>query len=474
MKKLVTLLVALAMVLTLGTAAMAAEGDGSEANPYVIDNETISVTIPAGGTVYVKVDATEAPKTLTVDGGRMYWEWYLQIGVQTCNPYPNGAYQAEIPEGEIVVAIVNSSAESDAVLNVTVAGIESGTMDKPQILEGEFMYEDVALAEGDGDGYFYQWTAVADGSVELQMYSVTPEEGVEADIVVTNQNTGAQRSLLADGAANEYGETVLKLDVSEGDVLAIQVVVVPDANWNIPAAEISWSAVFSYPLGTELNPVMLEPEWNAEWTEASLTFSVPVGTTYYAVRAGGMMMSINGGEPFLVPNMMGMPYSFPITNDGEAEVEYTIHMYYPVGSMSRPEIVESGSHKVSFAEGSEPYYMSWIAEADGEVVISIESTTGWFYVVNNMTSYSYGDNHYSDDDPAVSSETITVAAGDEIQIVFNAYDPANMWASPAGDVTISIAYAGSDSDETGDMIGVVVAMLAVSGMGITVLKKKEF
>ena len=118
--------------------------------------------------------------------------------------------------------------------------------------------------------------------------------------------------------------------------------------------------------------------------------------------------------------------------------------------------------------------MSWIAEADGEVVISIESTTGWFYVVNNMTSYSYGDNHYSDDDPAVSSETITVAAGDEIQIIFNPYDAANPWNTPAGDVTISIAYAGSDSDETGDMIGVVVAMLAVSGMGITVLKKKEF
>jgi hypothetical protein len=36
------------------------------------------------------------------------------------------------------------------------------------------------------------------------------------------------------------------------------------------------------------------------------------------------------------------------------------------------------------------------------------------------------------------------------------------------------AKAPSGSDKTGDMIGVVIALLAVSGTAITVLKKKEF
>ena len=38
---------------------------------------------------------------------------------------------------------------------------------------------------------------------------------------------------------------------------------------------------------------------------------------------------------------------------------------------------------------------------------------------------------------------------------------------------LTTAASGGGSDETGDMIGVVVALLAVSGLGITVLKKKE-
>ena len=472
MKKLVTLLVALAMVLTLGTAAMAADmGTGVEGDPYVYYGapEAFDV-VPAGGSIYCDVYGV-AGTILTINDADAY---VIHNGVtyEAVDGVVTAPLSAGMPMMPVSLVIGNKGAE-DKAFTCTFA-LPAGDMSNPVVLEGEFLYETVALTEGDGDGYFYQWTAVADGSVELQLYSVTPE-GTAADIVVTNMNTYAQRSLSADGVADDWGTQVLKLDVAEGDVLSINVCVAPDANWNIPAAEISWGGAFSYPLGTELNPIMLEPEWNAEWTEASLTFTAPVGTTYFGLYAGGMNMILDGGEPILIPMAMGRAmYVFCIVNDGDAPTEHTISLSYPVGSMSNPEIIENGSHKVSFAEGSQPYYMSWIAEADGEVVISIESTTGWFYVVNNMTSYSYGDNHYSDDDPAVSSETITVAAGDEIQIIFNPYDAANPWNTPAGDVTISIAYAGSDSDETGDMIGVVVAMLAVSGMGITVLKKKEF
>lgn len=469
MKKLVTLLMALAMVLTLGTAAMAADmGTGTEADPYVYYGapETTDV-VPAGGSIHCQIYRV-AGMVLTINDADAYVV-FNGVTYEAVDGVVSVLLTVDMPMAPVSLVIGNKGAEDKSF--ACSFTLPAGEMSNPVVLEGEFLYETVALAEGDGDGYFYQWTAVASGTLELQLYSVTGAEGVEADIVVTNQNTGAQRSLSADGAVDEYGTTVLKLEVTEGDVLSINVCVAPDANWNIPAAEVSWGGAFSYPLGSEFNPIMLEPEWNAEQTEASLTFTAPAGTTYFGIYAGGMTMILDGGEPVQIPMSMGrMPYVFCIT--AEAEGEHTITLSYPVGSMSNPAVVENGSHTVSFAEGAQPYYMTWIAEADGEIVISVESTTGWFYVVNNMTSWAYGDNHYSDDDPAVSSETIAVAAGDELQIIFNPYDPANPWSAPAGDVTISINYAGSD--DTGDMIGVVVAMLAVSGMGITVLKKKEF
>ena len=42
---------------------------------------------------------------------------------------------------------------------------------------------------------------------------------------------------------------------------------------------------------------------------------------------------------------------------------------------------------------------------------------------------------------------------------------------PAAFYTVTVE---ENNDNTGDMIGVVIALLAVSGIGITVLKKKEF
>jgi hypothetical protein len=50
----------------------------------------------------------------------------------------------------------------------------------------------------------------------------------------------------------------------------------------------------------------------------------------------------------------------------------------------------------------------------------------WSYTVNNLTSYVYGDMQDSTNPDVVNPAVITVAAGDELQIVVNTLDPENM------------------------------------------------
>ena len=61
----------------------------------------------------------------------------------------------------------------------------------------------------------------------------------------------------------------------------------------------------------------------------------------------------------------------------------------------------------------------------------------WSYTINNMTTCQYGDTQWSDSDPVVNPAEIAVAAGDEIQVIVNTYDPADRWNNPAGEITFT-------------------------------------
>lgn len=479
MKKLVTLLVALAMVLTLGTAAMAADmGTGVEGDPYVYYGapEAFDV-VPAGGSIYCNVFGV-AGTILTINDADAY---VIHNGVtyEAVDGVVTAPLSAGMPMVPVSLVIGNKGAEDKAF--ACSFALPEGDMSNPVMLEGEFANETVALAEGDDNGYFYQWTAVGSGMLELEIYDVIAADGVVADIVVSNQNTYAQRSLSADGVVNDWGASVLQLEVTEGDVLSIQVVVAPDANWIYPAAEITWGFAFSYPQGSEMNPILLFPEPNEAGNEMSLTFTAPAGTTYYGVFAAGMFISIDGSEPVLVPQNMGrMPYVFCIT--GDAETEHTIVLTYPVGSFGAPEVIPGlGEFTCSVPEGGSGYYYNFTATADGTLYFILDEVSGVAadlvdISVYNLNSYeSKGLWEY--DDMGNASTTgyvaIKVTAGDELQIMVNTLPDEN-WTYSAANVTFTVSNEAPSSDETGDMIGVVVAMLAVSGMGITVLKKKEF
>ena len=429
-----------------------------------------------------------------------------------------------------------------------------------------------SLAEGDNDGYYYSfYNRGVTGS--LVFAPVCETEGVEFDVVLTNMSTYEQAWLI------DSTDGTVSIDIVPNDTIMIQVVAMPDENWNIPAAEIALNGSIVYPVGTPMNPAemnvyvegeswdeiegqniasleadnwngyvyhwtapeqgeltvtmsngkagwvyvmsnltsyiygdihyscegdsaaetisvkagdvielvvntcgagMYEPTpagdvyfnayyvmeegiesnpivpdwmWNDAYSEAYATVTVPAGATrYFCAYVTDMWMTINGGEPVLAVGSRWAPFTFTITNDGEEDAEYELHLFYSVGTVNNPEAIADGITTAELAEGSQGYYYTYVAADEGEVTVTVNADTGWQYAVNNLTSWIYGDNHWSDDEPVINSETLYVEKGDELQIYVNTYDAANPWTAPAGSVSIDIAFEAAEGTENNPII----------------------
>ena len=132
----------------------------------LVDGVMQSITIPAGGSAIVKVDATASDMSLTVNGNRMYWDWSVQAGVQSINPGPSGAVETPLPAGSVhSVTINNKSGEAEQVLDVTASSPKAGTSDNPAEL---VMGENVSTT-GRWEAYFYTYTPSEDGKLTLSI-----------------------------------------------------------------------------------------------------------------------------------------------------------------------------------------------------------------------------------------------------------------------------------------------------------------
>ena len=152
-------------------------------------------------------------------------------------------------------------------------------------------------------------------------------------------------------------------------------------------------------------------------------------TGAYSIGYG--FMPVNGD---FIMTMFGGGNTFTVTNNADAEITVTLkHYTLPTkGTMDDPEIIEANGNyvaNVGLNHVDQGYYYQYTATEAGTVNIEMNSAT-WFYVVNNMTTYAYGDNVYSDDGSATYS--VDVAAGDIIQIIVN----TNTYATGTVDCTL--------------------------------------
>ena len=394
-----------------------------ELNPIFVmfdDNYTAKVTVSAGKTHYFMAYGISSGATLTANGEAV--EVVYGIG--------------RMPSTFSITNSTDADVEYTLVINYPL-----GTYENPESIEDlEWYYGEVSQPEGNSQGYFYTYVAPANGTITFYFAYNDLLENALCDISITNLKTYAQKTLLYDGVDN-YGLEV-SMDVEAGDKILISVIVIKDADGNYyPAADFTWCGNFSYPIGSQQNPIYPEWTWNEETQlDASTTVTVPAGQTVYFGASAYMIVSVNG--EIVETDEDGV---ISITNDGEADAEYTIVMTTPKGTFENPEDLELGYGYIDLEAGSQGFYYTWTAPATGFFSLEMYSEN-WFYVINNMTACAYGDWQWSDSDPVVNPAVIFVNEGDVLVIQVNTYDPENPYGAPAGTVEFNTTFGGDSAE----------------------------
>lgn len=429
-KRIFALLMALCMIFGMTNLTAYAEtyvpttGTGTEDDPVVWDmgpDYTYQQEVAADTELYVLAYGM-GTYVLTIDDADAY---VIVDGVKH-TPNDDGLLEVDVTIQRAFYFYIGNAGDAVDTFNVDFVAppAAAGTRENPEELtELFYTYKTVELAEGNQDGYIYKYVAEGDGKVQFELTVQT--EGVEVDLVAYNLNNYAQRQFLADSYVDEYGYTVLDLEVSAGDEVMITVVAVPDASWNIPAATVEWGGTFYAKEGTEANPYYL---WDVECTA-----DVPAGEAPYfaSYGVGGTTLLVEGADVYVVYNgttynaengavevelqngAPGSPIMFQIGNKGEEDATYDVTFVYPEGTYNNPDELVVGKNDATFEANGSEYYYTWTAPADGLLTITVSSTTDWMYYFNNETAGVYGDYLYSTDD-APSKLVIEVKQGDEI------------------------------------------------------------
>ena len=132
-----------------------------------------------------------------------------------------------------------------------------------------------------------------------------------------------------------------------------------------------------------------------------------------AVKMGEDTVAVEGGVAEINPAVseVGVTLTyFSVTNNGTADATFHSAIIIPLGAMENPEILDAAGDEVTVS-GTAAYYLSYTATAAGALRISTE-TVGCEITVNNLTTYLYGA-------ATADAVEVTVAAGDELQIILN-------------------------------------------------------
>lgn len=410
---------------------------------------TASVTVPAGKTLYAEYQGDPSYE-LSVDG--------------VAHTFVAAADRTDTNKFEITNG---TDAEKTYALKIA---LPVGTYNNPEVIEElAYSYFTVEQAAGDNDGYCYIYTAPADGTVTLyftetpcDVYEAptTDEEGNEvpakwhADIVVVNNNTYENKSLQYDGVDN-YGWE-LTVDVNAGDELSINTSYCADAEGNkYPAGTYTWCGNFTYPAGTEKNPIVLEWAWDDAYTTATASTTTEADGTYYTGTAG-MILTVDGEE--VAMDEMGV---FQL-NAGE----HNLVLSTPVGAQANPEVIEdmndySDSNSLA-ADGA--YYYIWTATEDGTVTLDV--TDGANITVDKLTYTEDSEwpisTQYALAEPVVDENynytgwtvaenlVIEVVAGEQLKIQVNALTDWSTWTTPAIDYTLTGDFEAAETGPIAD------------------------
>ena len=366
----------------------------------------------------------------------------------------DGTISLDVKSGDevvIQVAALPDASWNYPALSTALTGefiFPLGSMMNPEKLDDlSWYYGNVEQAEGDTDGYYYTWTAPADGTATFYFGYNEGLDNYILDIIVTNQMTYAQKSLLNDGVDN-YGME-LQIAVSAGDELTIQIVAIEDAEGNYaPAANMTWCGNFAYPAGSEQNPIIIEWNWDDAYTNATASVTVAAGETVYFNGQTGMILTVNGVETEQNDGV------FAITNSGDAEATYELALATPLGAYGNPESIELPFEDTNSLAADASYYYIWTATEKGTVTLTV--TDGANITVDKLTYTADSEWPISEQftlaEPEIDENwnyigwivqdqlVIDVVAGQQLKIQVNGLTDWTDWSVPAIEYTLNASF----------------------------------
>ncbi|MBE6562596.1 MAG: hypothetical protein E7660_02545 [Ruminococcaceae bacterium] len=202
---------------------------------------------------------------------------------------------------------------------------------------------------------------------------------------------------------------------------------------------------------------------DAEWNDLGWSFNASnrttgiYGATHYSTDEPLVdveHVKVSAGDEVIIMAATFDPEK-PFTNP--AGTVYVTLSFSEIGSVDYPEtITEPGTFANEMKNGNQGHYYTWTAEAAGSVTVEMLDAEGWQYMINASHTdgrYIYGDTHWSDDDPAVPSETHEVEEGDVLTIFIATYDPEMWFSNPAGTVNWKLSFKEASSVISGDVDG---------------------
>ena len=380
---------------------------------------------------------TEGTCTVTVPTGITYFMSYAGAGMNLTINGGEPTLLQGMPRQPVYFQINN---EGEAAVYTLKISLPVGTFNNPAQLST--VETNVATLKGDGQPYFFTWTAVEDGTLTIEM----PKYVGWSYTINTPDYYGDEVNT---GDANV--DNVIVEVVYAGDVIEFIVNTYDAANPNsAPAGTLNIGASFEGLAGSQSNPInVVEYEllvWNDAYTEATAELWLWEGETmYYALPYSNMELYIDGELIGITTGNNYVPQVIAVTGVSDME-PVILKLATPAGDQSNPAVASLGINDASVAAGTQGYFWTYTAEYTGDLYVEIYSNdNNWVYVVNNMTTYAYGETQWSDSDPVVNPCIISVEAGDEIQIMVNGYDPENPYEAPAADLTVTLSYAEGDA-----------------------------
>ncbi len=332
----------------------------------------------------------------------------------------------------VIFCLSNTTGE-DATYTLSFIFPVGSPQNPAELLQGENVAN---VAANTSDGYIYNWVASGNGELTIAM------EGTGWSYTISNLTSGIYGDThLFDDEPVVASETV---SVAEGDLLHVVVNTYDPESFSTPAGSISFTVSFVEPdLGTEANPMEIMGQFPID------TQKMLPGTSYYydVYGCSGMVIRTDAtitvnGEAYdgSVLNVgRGEAVRLVVINDTETSNRFIINFEFPQGHPENPDEMNLGTNSATLAAGDETgYTYTWTAEADGTLVI-VMNDGAWQYVLSNETAGTVGELLDSSIASAAVSK-LEVKAGDKVSLNVNAFDPADPWSYPGGEVSFTASF----------------------------------